>query len=228
MKAQLLEHALEISGAATWEWDIAADSMRYSPNLPRVWGLDPEEFARAGFLALSRRLHPDDRRAYLSAHRDLREGRRMDIVYRGRNDRGVYRWYREVGQTEAENLRVGTVVDVTALKSAEANLALALDVAELGWWSVDLEARTHIWSPRARAIWGVSLDAPARYRFVYNAVFDEQVRSYDLIQTEDGGKLNVNVGNSEIRVFEFPLSWPIRPEGIKRQAEANLSRADYL
>jgi hypothetical protein len=71
-------------------------------------------------------------------------------------------------------------------------------------------------------------DAPARYRFVYNAVFDEQVRSYDLVQTGDGGKLNVNVGNSEIRVFEFPLSWPIRPEGIKRQAEAELNRADYL
>ncbi len=164
MKAQLLEHALEISGAATWEWDIASDTMRYSPNLPRVWGLDPAEFAQSGFLALSRRLHPDDRRAYLAAHRDLREGRRMDIVYRGRNDRGVYRWYREVGQADAADLRVGTVVDVTALKSAEANLALALDVAELGWWSVDLEARTHIWSPRARAIWGVSLDVPARYR----------------------------------------------------------------
>ncbi|MBC8792201.1 MAG: hypothetical protein C6Y20_11390 [Tagaea sp. CACIAM 22H2] len=71
-------------------------------------------------------------------------------------------------------------------------------------------------------------DAPARYRFVYNAVFDEQVRSYDLQQTADGAKLSVNVGNSEIRVFEFPLSWPIRPEAVKRQAEATLSRADYL
>ncbi len=70
--------------------------------------------------------------------------------------------------------------------------------------------------------------APARYRFVYNAVFDEQVRSYDLEQTADGAKLAVAVGNSEIRVFEFPLAWPIRPEGVKRNAEAPLSRADYL
>ncbi len=71
-------------------------------------------------------------------------------------------------------------------------------------------------------------DAPARYRFVYNAVFDEQVRSYDLFQTTDGAKLAVNVGNSEIRVFEFPLAWPIRPEAVRRQAEATLDRADYL
>jgi signal transduction histidine kinase len=170
MMAPQLERALEISGAATWEWDIAADAMRYSPNLPRVWGLDPAEFARAGFLALSRYLHPDDRRAYLIAHRELRAGKRMDIVYRGRNDRGVYRWYREVGQSGDGSLRIGTVVDVTALKSAEANLALALDVAELGWWSVDLEARRHTWSARTRAIWGVAPDAKARYRTWYQRV----------------------------------------------------------
>ena len=49
----------------------------------------------------------------------------MDIVYRGRNDRGVYRWYREVGQSETENLRVGTVVDVIALPAVSATVPIA-------------------------------------------------------------------------------------------------------
>jgi hypothetical protein len=35
--------------------------------------------------------------------------------------------------------------------------------------------------------------APARYRFVYNAVFDEQVRSYDLTRKADGATLDVRV-----------------------------------
>lgn len=73
-----------------------------------------------------------------------------------------------------------------------------------------------------------SADAPARYRFIYNAIFDEQVRSYDLTQTADGATLNVNVSNSEIRLLEFPLSWPIRPEAVKRVTEATLDRAAYL
>jgi hypothetical protein len=71
-------------------------------------------------------------------------------------------------------------------------------------------------------------DAPARYRFIYNAIYDEQVRSYDLTRSPDGATLNVRVSNSEVRLFEFPLAWPIRPEGIKRRTEATLSRDAYL
>lgn len=47
---------------------------------------------------------------------------------------------------------------------------------------------------------------PARYRFVYNAVFDEQVRSYDLTRTADGASLDIRVppaGASPLRLKGF-------------------------
>jgi len=71
-------------------------------------------------------------------------------------------------------------------------------------------------------------DAPARYRFVYNAVFDEQVRSYDLTRTPTGATLATNVTGSGIQLVEFALGDSLRPQSIKRQAEAQLDRDAYL
>ncbi len=71
-------------------------------------------------------------------------------------------------------------------------------------------------------------DAPARYRFVYNAVFDEQVRSYDLVRTGTGAALSVNVSGGGIKLVEFAVGSSLRPETIKRTAEANLDPAAYM
>lgn len=71
-------------------------------------------------------------------------------------------------------------------------------------------------------------DAPVRYRFIYNAVFDEQVRSYELARTAAGATLDTNVSGSGIQLVEFRLGESWRPESIKRQATATLDRDAYL
>jgi signal transduction histidine kinase len=148
MLAVHLEQALGISGAATWEWNVDSGELRYSPNLPRVWRLDPTSFARADLLALSKYLHPDDRRAYIRAHRELHAGKRMDIVYRARSETDEYRWYREIGQAGEGALRVGTVVDVTALKDAEALIADGLDSLSDGFCLYDAADRLVVHNKR--------------------------------------------------------------------------------
>ncbi|MFM7345850.1 MAG: PAS domain-containing protein, partial [Tagaea sp.] len=148
MLAVYLEQALAISGAATWEWNVETGALRYSPNLPHVWRLDPVPFARADLLALSKYLHPDDRRAYIKAHRELHAGRRMDVVYRARSESAEYRWYREVGQAGEGPLRIGTVVDVTALKDAEALIADGLDSLSDGFCLYDADDRLVVHNKR--------------------------------------------------------------------------------
>ncbi|MFY7780382.1 MAG: PAS domain-containing protein, partial [Tagaea sp.] len=148
MLAAHLEQALEISGAATWQWDVSVGRFRYSPNLPRVWRFDPVAFARADLLMLARYLHPDDRRAYLAAHRALRGGERMDVVYRARSDSGEYRWFREIGQAGEGSLRIGTVVDVTALKDAEALIADGLESLSDGFCLCDAADRVVVYNRR--------------------------------------------------------------------------------
>jgi hypothetical protein len=71
-------------------------------------------------------------------------------------------------------------------------------------------------------------DAPARYRFVYNAVFDEQVRAYDLVRNDAGAELKARVSGGDIRVLEFGFGSSWRPEAIKRESAAQLDPAAYL
>ncbi len=69
--------------------------------------------------------------------------------------------------------------------------------------------------------------APARYRFVYNAVIDEQVRSYDMTQTADGASFDARVPTSAPTLFEF------RPGAAnawnpRRADTRSIDRATYL
>lgn len=57
--------------------------------------------------------------------------------------------------------------------------------------------------------------SPARYRFVYNAVLDVQVRSYDLVRTETGATLQVRVPHSgfalvDVRTGSANMFSPVR------------------
>ncbi len=78
--------------------------------------------------------------------------------------------------------------------------------------------------------------SPARYRFVYNAVLDVQVRSYDLVRTETGATLQVRVPHSgfaivDVRTASANMFAPVREatttldlaayRAIARQLEAD-------
>jgi hypothetical protein len=69
--------------------------------------------------------------------------------------------------------------------------------------------------------------APARYRFVYNAVFDEQVRSYDVTQTPDGASFAARVPTANPTLFEYQTNaaagWSPR-----RADTRTIDRAKYL
>lgn len=71
-------------------------------------------------------------------------------------------------------------------------------------------------------------EAPARYRFVYNAVFDEQVRAYDLVRNDAGAELKSRVSGGDIRLLEFGFGSSWRPETVKRESTTELDPASYL
>lgn len=74
---------------------------------------------------------------------------------------------------------------------------------------------------------GCAPGTPARYRFVYNAVIDEQLRSYDVVQTADGASFDARVPTTSPTLFEY------RPGALNawnpRRADTRmLDRATYL
>ncbi len=68
---------------------------------------------------------------------------------------------------------------------------------------------------------------PARYRFVYNAVIDEQLRSYDMTQTADGATFQARVPAANPTLFEYRTG-AVNTWNPRRADTRTIDRATYL
>jgi len=120
--------ALEGAGDGVWAWNLAANTLHLSPSWKAQLGFADHELPNALESWLGR-VHPDDRarlRDALSAHLEGRTAR-FALEHRLRDRDGSDRWVLSRGIAERDRHRrprwlVGTQVDVTAYKEAEARL----------------------------------------------------------------------------------------------------------
>jgi PAS domain S-box-containing protein len=140
-QARLIE-AQQVAHIGSWEWDITNDSLWWSEELYRMYGVEPASFAASyeGFLAM---VHPDDRALVESTvSRALRTGQPFSFDHRVvRTDGAVRRMYGRgrvvvdpdgrptrmlgIGQDiterlEAEQERAKLAIEQTARREAEA------------------------------------------------------------------------------------------------------------
>jgi PAS domain S-box-containing protein len=123
---QLIE-AQRIASVGSWVLDFATDQVSWSDEGLRIFGLSPESGSWTHAENL-RRIHPEDRERVAEADAaSLAKGGQFDIEYRiVRPDgeiRTVYERAEPVHDQHGRPLRlIGTVRDVTELKTAEAKL----------------------------------------------------------------------------------------------------------
>jgi PAS domain S-box-containing protein len=131
-----LRFALDAAMMGTWDWDITANTVRWSENLERIHGLPPGTFD-GSFGSYEREIHEDDReRVLASAHRAISEGTPHEVEYRIVAPDGTVRWVEGKGRVEYEDGRpvrmTGVCMIVTQRKEAEqARLASAQEAARL-------------------------------------------------------------------------------------------------
>ena len=88
----LSDYAERIAGVGCWEWTLESDEILWSPNLFRIFGLEPDSVAATPPFVVSR-VHPDDRGRIEELLRTLRTD--------GPTDRGVeYRIVHDDGTSE--------------------------------------------------------------------------------------------------------------------------------
>jgi hypothetical protein len=129
-----LAEAQTIAKIGSWEWDVAADVVRWSDQLFRIYDLDSDKFVPtfAGFLE---GIHPLDREAVgQTVGAVLTEGDSFEFDARILRPDGGIGWVRGRGIVTRDEhgvpLRMsGTAQDVTAAKQAEQALALLRAVA---------------------------------------------------------------------------------------------------
>ena len=128
-----LNEAQQIAHVGSWELDLVSDELHWSPEVFRIFEIDPEQFGASydAFLAL---LHPDDRQKVSKAYRQAVKAREdYDIVHRLLFPNGRIKWVNErcitrYGENGTPLRSLGTVQDVTVRKKAEDEIRLAASV----------------------------------------------------------------------------------------------------
>ncbi len=126
-----LKRAQEIARLGSWELDLTTNSLSWSDEAYRIFGLQPQEFA-ATYEAFLDMVHPDDRAAVDAAYsRSVHEGQNAyEIEHRvvRKSDGGirtVHEKCEHVRDASGQIIRsVGMVHDITERKEAEKRLRL--------------------------------------------------------------------------------------------------------
>jgi PAS domain S-box-containing protein len=130
-----LRQTLEAAQVGIWEWRIPENQVEWSPNIERIFGLEPGTFGRTyeDFLAL---VHPDDRAQVAARVSEVIEtGRPYDTEFRFVRPDGTTGWLSGRGQlvrdaAGAPRLLRGVVFDVTRQRTASDTLILQAQVLE--------------------------------------------------------------------------------------------------
>lgn len=127
-----LAEAQHISRLGNWEWEVATDTLRWSEQMYRVFGVDPTDFTptQAGLLEM---VHPDDRAMVGAAvEKSLAEGVSMNFEHRALLRDGTLRYIqvrdRVVLDADGAVAKVmGTAQDITERSRVEQALRVSED-----------------------------------------------------------------------------------------------------
>jgi two-component system CheB/CheR fusion protein len=130
--AARLELALQAGNMGTWEWDLHAGTVVWSPGVEAIHGLPPGSFGGT-FEAYAGDIHPEDREAVKGAlAATLEQGSELRMEYRIVRPDGGMRWVEGRGRltrdaTGRPRRLTGLCVDITERRQLEAERQRRLD-----------------------------------------------------------------------------------------------------
>ncbi len=134
-REERLRLALESSQVGLWDWTLASGAVFYSPTYERQLGREPGSLPQS-LAAFADLIHPDDGAPVMALAKAHIAGKTPGIraEFRMRHADGSWRWILSCGQVirvgdEAVRM-LGTHVDITPMKQAEAALTQARHDAE--------------------------------------------------------------------------------------------------
>jgi PAS domain S-box-containing protein len=190
LRERQLSQAHRLARLGSWEWEVAENRVRWSDELYRIYGLEPQEFG-ATFAAYLERVHPDDRDAVReSIEAAVRAGRPFDFEERIVRADGEVRRLRSRGEvvTDADGraLRlIGACQDVTEQREAEEK-ALELAREQAARAAAEEEARRLEFLAESSALLASSLDYETTLRNVARLAV-ERVADWCAVDLLDAG-----------------------------------------
>jgi len=124
-----LREAQELTNVGSWEWDLSEDTITWSPEMFRIFDIDPVDGELVSFDAYLLRIHADDHEVVRDAiMRAVRAGEGFVFDFRADRRDGQVQWLQSRGRVErdptgTQSTRIlGTTQDITAQKTGEETL----------------------------------------------------------------------------------------------------------
>ncbi|SHO52274.1 PAS domain-containing protein [Desulfopila aestuarii] len=219
---QRFKLAQQSAGIGVWDWDMSTGRLAWSPELFRLFGLDPDK-NEPTFSLWDQVLHPDDKvDAYRRMERAIEEDRILDNEYRILFPDKQVRWIKALGKTTSDQTKkpvrmAGICIDITERKLAEESLKeteriktglleklnAAQHVAGVGSWEWDLQTDHVWWSDETYHIFGVKPENfvpsfEANGKFIHPDDFENYVNSFDhAFQTGESLDLDIRLNAAD-------------------------------
>lgn len=172
----LLRDTQSISGVGGWEYDAQAQSMLWTDEVYRIYGVSREHDTNDISLGLSFYSPEDRHRIEAAFQASIEHGTPYDMDLAFINGYGQYRWVSTRGNPVSENGKVirvtGNIVDITARKMAEQALLHAYKNLEL-----QMEANKQLQDKLLEQATHDSLTALYNRRFMEDALRHELARA---------------------------------------------------
>jgi two-component system cell cycle sensor histidine kinase/response regulator CckA len=157
----LLAQMQQIARVGTWTWDVAANTVAWSDELFRLYGLEPQSIA-IGYESFLTLIHPNDRAMVDGAVRRAFETHQpFAFDHRIVRPDGTERWLHGRGEVVVEDghvtRMVGSSQDITERKRAESELRQQAHIVETISDAVivmDVDGNVTDWNPAAVRIFG--------------------------------------------------------------------------
>jgi PAS domain S-box-containing protein len=214
-----LRLAVEAGRLAVWEYDVATEALKPTPELNELLGFPRDE--PLDLMAVRTRYLPSDRDKVRQAAQEAvdRGESFFQTEYQFQRGDGVWRWLMLRGEIRFADGKpagvIGVVLDITerkhaeqALQESEARLEIATEASEIGIWDWDVRTDEMIYSPRARAIYGFPHDGPNTFEMVRYATHPE-----DLPRTSAMARRALDPAIREKKPYEYRI---VRPDGTVR------------
>ena len=169
--------AVDGSNDGLWDWNIETNEVYFSPRWKSMVGYEENELMN-GFADFEALLHPDDHDRVLGVVNDYLTGKIDDynVEFRFRHKNGSYRWILARGKAMrnsdgAPYRMAGSHTEITERKEAEelirtneARLAEALEIARLGNWEYDVENDIFTFNDRFYSVFRTNIQEVGSYQ----------------------------------------------------------------
>lgn len=177
--------AEQLANMGNWTWDVKNNSIEWTDQLYRIYGLEPqsEKITIDRFLSF---VHPDDREMVNKGVNEMENQDISDYIFRINTKDGKTKILRSVAQVQRDEqgkpvMVIGTERDttdkqslITKLQESERLYKQAQSLARLGNWSFDLKTKKFTWSDEMYKIYELSKDQMPDYRGWFDYVHPDE------------------------------------------------------